>query len=86
MSSRLVTLCALWELVESVLRAHSPPTPRSLPAYSRSYDILLKIVLIGDSGVGKSNLLSRYTKNEFSVETKTTIGVEFATKTIVVRR
>ena len=30
---------------------------------------------IGDSGVGKSNLLSRFTKNEFSLESKTTIGV-----------
>lgn len=46
------------------------------------YDYLFKVVLIGDSGVGKSNLLSRFTKNEFNLESKTTIGVEFATKTI----
>jgi Ras-related protein Rab-11A len=46
------------------------------------YNFLFKIVLIGDSGVGKSNLLSRYTKNEFNLDTKSTIGVEFATKTI----
>jgi len=39
-----------------------------------------KIVLIGDSGVGKSNLLSRFTRNEFNLETKATIGVEFAAK------
>jgi len=38
--------------------------------------------LIGDSGVGKSNLLSRFTRNEFNLQTKSTIGVEFATKTI----
>lgn len=44
------------------------------------YDFLLKIVLIGDSGVGKSNLLSRFTKNEFTLDTKTTIGVEFSQK------
>ena len=44
------------------------------------YDYLFKIVLIGDSGVGKSNLLSRVTKNEFNLESKATIGVEFATK------
>ncbi|XP_076903883.1 ras-related protein YPT3-like [Bidens hawaiensis] len=46
------------------------------------YDYLFKLVLIGDSGVGKSNLLSRFTRNEFSLETKSTIGVEFATRSL----
>mmetsp|Transcript_30633 Transcript_30633/g.42658 ORF Transcript_30633/g.42658 Transcript_30633/m.42658 type:complete len:220 (-) Transcript_30633:402-1061(-) len=46
------------------------------------YDFLFKVVLIGDSGVGKSNLLSRFTRNEFKLESKSTIGVEFATKSI----
>eukprot|EP01016_Furgasonia_blochmanni_P000553 TRINITY_DN10130_c0_g2_i1.p1 TRINITY_DN10130_c0_g2~~TRINITY_DN10130_c0_g2_i1.p1 ORF type:complete len:231 (+),score=39.28 TRINITY_DN10130_c0_g2_i1:61-693(+) len=46
------------------------------------YDYLFKIVLVGDSGVGKSNLLSRITKNEFNLESKATIGVEFATRTV----
>ncbi|PRP83559.1 GTP-binding protein ypt3 [Planoprotostelium fungivorum] len=41
-----------------------------------------RVVLIGDSGVGKSNLLSRFTRNEFSLESKSTIGVEFATRTV----
>jgi small GTP-binding protein len=48
------------------------------------YDYLFKIVLIGDSGVGKSNLLSRFTRNEFNLESKTTIGVEFAQKTLTI--
>ncbi|MCO5596429.1 hypothetical protein L7F22_050492 [Adiantum nelumboides] len=48
------------------------------------YDYLFKVVLIGDSGVGKSNLLSRFTRNEFHLESKSTIGVEFATRTIQV--
>ena len=51
-----------------------------------SYDYLFKVVLIGDSGVGKSNLLSRFTRNEFCLESKSTIGVEFATRSIQVRR
>ncbi|XP_047318896.1 ras-related protein Rab11B-like [Impatiens glandulifera] len=46
------------------------------------YDYLFKLVLIGDSGVGKSNLLSRFTRNEFNLESKSTIGVEFATRSI----
>jgi len=46
------------------------------------YDYLFKVVLIGDTGVGKSNLLSRFTRNEFNLDSKSTIGVEFATKSI----
>lgn len=46
------------------------------------YDYLYKIVLTGDSGVGKSCLLSRFTRNEFDAESKSTIGVEFATRSI----
>lgn len=46
------------------------------------YDYLFKVVLIGDSGVGKSNLLSRFTRNEFNLESKSTIGVEFATRSV----
>jgi len=48
------------------------------------YDYLFKVVLIGDSGVGKSNLLSRFTRNQFNLESKSTIGVEFATRSIKV--
>ncbi|KAJ8358012.1 hypothetical protein AAFF_G00043600 [Aldrovandia affinis] len=44
----------------------------------------MAVVLIGDSGVGKSNLLSRFTRNEFNLESKSTIGVEFATRSIQV--
>jgi small GTP-binding protein len=40
--------------------------------------------LIGDSGVGKSNLLLRYTKNQFKKHSQSTIGVEFATRNIAV--
>jgi small GTP-binding protein len=46
------------------------------------YDYLVKLVLIGDSGTGKTNLMLRYTKNQFDLETKTTIGVEFSSREI----
>ncbi|KAI0985269.1 hypothetical protein GJ496_000152 [Pomphorhynchus laevis] len=51
-------------------------------AMDENYDYLFKLVLIGDSGVGKSNLLSRFTRNEFNLESKSTIGVEFATRIV----
>uniref|UniRef100_A0A8C5E2H0 Ras-related protein Rab-11A-like n=1 Tax=Gouania willdenowi TaxID=441366 RepID=A0A8C5E2H0_GOUWI len=54
-----------------------------MPNTNSPYDYLL-FVLIGDSGVGKSNLLSRFTRNEFNLESKSTIGVEFATRSIQV--
>jgi small GTP-binding protein len=44
------------------------------------YDIIVKIVLIGDSGVGKSNILLRYLRNEFHWDSKATVGVEFGSK------
>jgi GTPase SAR1 family protein len=38
---------------------------------------MFKVVLIGEPEVCKSNILSRYIKDEFSIETKSTVGVEF---------
>jgi Ras-related protein Rab-11A len=49
------------------------------------YDVIFKIVLIGDSGVGKTNILSRYLKNEFRLDSKATIGVEFGSKRFVLK-
>ncbi|KAL1190724.1 Ras-related protein RABA5d [Cardamine amara subsp. amara] len=45
-------------------------------------EYLFKIVIIGDSAVGKSNLLSRYARNEFNAHSKATIGVEFQTQSM----
>ena len=44
------------------------------------YDYIFKVVMVGDSGVGKSNLLNRFTKNEFNPEANVTMGIEFASK------
>lgn len=54
------------------------------PPLPLSFSFPFTVVLIGDSGVGKSNLLSRFTRNEFNLESKSTIGVEFATRSIQV--
>ena len=47
-----------------------------------NYDFVFKIVLIGDSGVGKSNILLRYVSNKFDTSSKATIGAEFQSKFI----
>ena len=53
---------------------------------SVNFNYLLKYVIIGDSGVGKSNILLRYIYNSFSEEFKTTVGVEFGAKNIEINK
>lgn len=47
-----------------------------------NYDYLLKYIIIGDSAVGKSNLLLRYVDNKFNENHVLTLGVEFAAKNL----
>lgn len=39
-----------------------------------------QVILLGNTGVGKSNLISRFHNNEFSEDFESTVGVEFVTK------
>ena len=48
-----------------------------------SYDMIFKIVLIGDTSVGKTNMLSRYISNEYNPNSQSTIGVELSTKNYI---
>jgi Ras-related protein Rab-8A len=50
----------------------------------KSYDYLFKILLIGDSGVGKSCVLSVFCDDKFIPTFITTIGIDFKIKTIIV--
>ena len=43
------------------------------------------VILVGDTGVGKTHLLSRYIKNELPRNKYPTIGVEFATKGVTLK-
>ncbi|KAJ8765738.1 hypothetical protein K2173_014860 [Erythroxylum novogranatense] len=52
---------------------------------SQKIDYVFKVVLIGDSAVGKSQILARFARNEFSLDSKATIGVEFQTRTMVIQ-
>ena len=49
------------------------------------YHYLFKIILIGDAGVGKTHILSRYIKGTLPKNKFPTIGVEFATKIIPIK-
>jgi hypothetical protein len=65
-----------------------PPRNRSLiPLMAElSYDVLYKIVLIGNSGVGKSNLLRKFLfpDSPFVSDSKATIGVDFGSRNLSV--
>ncbi len=42
-----------------------------------NYSIIVKLVLLGESSVGKSNLLYWYTQDKFDINKKATIGMDF---------
>ncbi len=50
------------------------------------FDFLIKIVLLGDSSVGKTNLVLRFTLNTFSINTATTIGYDYKAKNILLNK
>jgi GTPase SAR1 family protein len=49
---------------------------------NENVEFMMKIILIGDSGVGKSNLLLRYCRDEFNLNSKATIGTDFYSKDV----
>ena len=52
------------------------------PQMETEYDYLFKIVLIGDTGVGKTSIMKRYVEGTFSSMKNTTIGMNFRIKTL----
>jgi len=55
---------------------------RAAVALMSKKKILLKIIVLGESGVGKTSLLLRYIERKFTMNTKSTIGANFLTKEV----
>ena len=51
---------------------------------STQYDYLIKLLIIGDSGVGKTCFLLRFSEDNFNIPHLATIGIDFKIKTIEV--
>jgi small GTP-binding protein len=49
-----------------------------------SYDYVFKLVVVGDSGVGKTNLLGRFVNDVFDFSSKSTIGLDLSIKNMVI--
>ena len=47
-----------------------------------SFDILIKLMVLGDSSVGKTSFIHRYVDGEFTEKYITTVGIDFREKTI----
>ena len=53
-----------------------------LPENHNNFDLSFKLIVIGDSGVGKTCIIRRFVSNEFSDETLSTDGVNYSKKEI----
>ena len=66
------------ESTQSIDELKQMPYELLYPKFNRS-DLLFKLIIIGDSAVGKSCLMQRVTTNEFVEDHEVTVGVEFGT-------
>ena len=49
----------------------------------QEYNYLFKLLILGDSFVGKTNMIKRFLNDEFDVNAKETVGVEFGSKNFI---
>merc|ERR1711907_805230 len=65
-------------------RLHPHPHTSSTVHMSSRKKVLLKVISLGDSGVGKTSLMNQYVNKKFSNQYKATIGADFLTKEVMV--
>merc|ERR1712070_962765 len=63
---------------------HSCRPRSSSPIMSSRKKVLLKVIILGDSGVGKTSLMNQYVNKKLSTQYKATIGADFLTKEVMV--
>jgi len=75
LDTTLYNTCFVSALVSFLVQHHSMSTRKK---------VLLKIIILGDSGVGKTSLMNQYVNKKFSNQYKATIGADFLTKEVMV--
>eukprot|EP01121_Diplochlamys_sp_Union-15-3_P013579 TRINITY_DN4237_c0_g1_i1.p1 TRINITY_DN4237_c0_g1~~TRINITY_DN4237_c0_g1_i1.p1 ORF type:complete len:236 (+),score=42.16 TRINITY_DN4237_c0_g1_i1:2-709(+) len=69
----------------SVVNPNSPNTAYQLPTTKNpDYDYMCKLLLLGDSGVGKSALMTRFAEEKFKTSFISTVGIDFKMKTVTI--
>merc|ERR1712167_311499 len=66
------------------IRAAAWCRPSTLVVMAARKKVLLKVIILGDSGVGKTSLMNQYVNKKFSKQYKATIGADFLTKEVLI--
>ncbi|XP_068607492.1 ras-related protein Rab-3D-like [Brachionichthys hirsutus] len=64
------------------LARHTPPGPEHKDAADQNFDYMFKVLIIGNSSVGKTSFLFRYADDSFTSAFVSTVGIDFKVKTI----
>ncbi len=56
----------------------------TLPSYEDEEDFIFKIIVVGESGTGKTNMLTKFVNDEFNECSVSTVGMKLLTKTYII--
>lgn len=81
MNDSRIAVCLIARLV---IAAASRKSIKQVSTMASRKKVLLKVIILGDSGVGKTSLMNQYVNKKFSNQYKATIGADFLTKEVMV--